>query len=232
MRISILGDSISTYASYSRNVISPDPWSNYYPGETDVDDVTKTWWWETIRQLNGTFLSNDSIGGTCVAAYTNINDDSSHLGPKWCMNNQNRINDLCNTLNGQTINPELIMFFGGFNDCCQSNDNFDIDLFVNSYSNVIRMMFEKYSNSITILCITPYNCGLVNDKGNYNQVCSGIATVVNHYRSYGYDCKLVSLMDINLSINNGTADGLDHPTPTGMRHIADRVAYVQQYGYQ
>ncbi|MEE1249969.1 MAG: SGNH/GDSL hydrolase family protein [Lachnospiraceae bacterium] len=188
MKISVMGDSMSTFQGYSNNIIDPnDHGGNYYPtNESSVNTVDKTWWWKTIGQLNATIVSNDSIGGSCI---------------------------------------------GGYNDACQSA--FDAKLFINSYSNLVRMIFERYSNKITILCITPYKCKSMEQiEAKYLDVCNGIATVVNHYRSYGYDCKLVSMMDMYFCTDNGFCNNNDHPTAAGMQQIADRVAYVQQYGYQ
>ncbi|MBE5947056.1 MAG: hypothetical protein E7259_09020 [Lachnospiraceae bacterium] len=236
MKISVLGDSVSTYAGFSNNVVGSDPWSNYYPNTqiNDVNSVTKTWWWEAIRQLTGNteanILVNDSIGGTCVAYYDEVIDNVNHLGSKWCMNNQARIDDLGDPSTSSVNHPDIIMFFGGFNDACQLN--FNSNTFYNQYVETLRKMFNTYSNSITVLCITPFNCEVMSlNSQKYNEVCNKIAAAVNHFRTYGYDCKLVSLMDINLVYNNG-ADINSHPSESGMRQIADRVAYVQQYGYQ
>ena len=231
MKISVMGDSMSTFQGYSNNIIDPnDHGGNYYPtNESSVNTVDKTWWWKTIGQLNGTIVSNDSIGGSCIGGYNDA--DVSHSGSKFRMNQQARVNDLGDPNTSSSNHPDLIMVFGGYNDACQSA--FDAKLFINSYSNLVRMIFERYSNKITILCITPYKCKSMEQiEAKYLDVCNGIATVVNHYRSYGYDCKLVSMMDMYFCTDNGFCNNNDHPTAAGMQQIADRVAYVQQYGYQ
>ena len=226
--ISVLGDSISTFQGYSNNVIDQRYPGIYYPCN-DVNSVEKTWWWNVSVQLGGRIVSNDSIAGSCVAGYNRA--ESDHSGQKWCMNNQLRINDLGESNVSSSNHPDIIMFFGGINDVCQ--DDFNNETFINSYSNAVRMMFERYSNKITILCITPYATErLTTAKRNltrFQQACSGIALVVNLYRNYGYDCKLISLQDIELQDNE--QDVLGHPTKAGMDRIADRVAYVQQHGY-
>ena len=240
MKISILGDSISTYNGFSNNIVDPQHVGYYYPHEEEnannnVTMVTQTWWWEAIRQLTGNteqnILVNDSIAGTCVAYYNSNIDNYYHLGAKWCMNNQVRIDDLGDSDVTSDNHPDIIMFFGGYNDACQND--FNEDTFYNQYVETLRKMFNTYSNSITVLCITPYDCDLmrlISEK--YHKVCNKIAMAVNHFRTYGYDCKLVSLMDIYLDKNDGSVDLKYHPNITGMRQIADRVAYVQQYGYQ
>lgn len=240
MKISVLGDSISTYDGFSNNIVDPQYVGYYYPQSdttlnNDVTMVTQTWWWEAIRQLTGNteqnIVINDSIAGTCVAYYNSNTDNIYHLGEKWCMNNQIRINDLGDSNITSSNHPDIIMFFGGFNDACQID--FKADTFYNQYIETLRKIFNTYSSNITILCITPYYCGTMESNlNNYTTVCNKIAAAVNHFRTYGYDCKLVSLMDISLSYNNGGADLSDHPSVLGMRQIADRVAYVQQYGYQ
>ena len=182
-----------------------------------------------IKQINySPIVSNDSIGGSCVADY-GIEDDNHHTGKKWCMNNQTRINDLGDSSTSSSNHPNVIMFFGGTNDICQSGV-FKNEDFINSYSNAVRMMYERYSNSITVLCITPYSNSYLTtnaESGNdvrFGQVCAGIALVVNHYKAEGRRCKLVSLQDINLV--EGIDANVGHPTASGMHTIADRVAYV------
>ena len=48
--------------------------------------------------------------------------------------------------------------------------------------------------------------------------------------TYAGDCKLVSLQDIKMQ-QFGDIDDIWHPNKLGMDKIADRVAYVQKYGY-
>lgn len=227
VKVSVLGDSISTYENYSNNVIDRNDPAIYYPvNEPTVNSVTKTWWWDAILQMGGQIVSNDSIAGSCVVNYSSL---MGHASGRFCMNNQARINDLGDSNVTSSNHPDVIMFFGGTNDICQSGV-FKNEDFINSYSNAVRMMYERYSNSIAVLCITPYSNSYLTtnaESGNdvrFGQVCAGIALVVNHYKAEGRRCKLVSLQDINLV--EGIDANVGHPTASGMHTIADRVAYV------
>lgn len=243
MKISVIGDSISSYSGITSNIIDAAPsyyypHSDYYEDGTGVDSVNKTWWKLAIQQL-GTLVKVDSVGSSTVGNYYGTEQSR-------CMNQQSRVNNLGSASTSSSSHPDMVMIFGGFNDLLLSDasgyeqsygSGYHIDRFVNNYSNLVRMIFERYSNSITVMCITPYRCGLLTHWNTssyitrFNNCCSGIGTVVNHYRNYGYDCKLVDLHELNLNQTNHTADENDHPTSTGMQAIANKVVYVQQYGY-
>lgn len=247
MKLSVLGDSYSTFEGFSNNVIDPAEESklfNYYP-RGEVGAVSDTWWAKVCEKLGGTMVSNDSIAGTCVADY-NITPESRHESGKWCMNQPKRICDLGDSDVSSPNHPDIIMVFGGTNDMCREQFGIDkteaqikeaTDLFVNTYSNVIRQIFERYSSSITILCITPCHSSLVGgNERALNAICGGIGVVVEHYRQYGYDCKLVNTQKVDLTQGmegeneEEYSDG--HPNALGMSAIAARVIDVQLHEYQ
>lgn len=226
IKISILGDSISTLEGFSNNVVMNDDHDCYYPNsENDVTQLDETWWKEACRQLQGTLLINDAIGGTCVGYYNSTQDNYNHLGSNWCMNNSTRIEDLHGS--SSTDYPDVIFVFGGTNDLCQND--FNQQTFANNYSNMINLIHTRYPNA-KIVCITPYQCYLTSDHNpqitfdNLNTVCYWI----NHITTLYPNCYLCSLQDIHLSGNNTPpdADSHDHPNVKGMRIIADRVAFV------
>ena len=64
-KLSVIGDSISTYEGYI-----PSEYKTYYPRGT-VDDVKKTWWNKVIREAGMNLLSNCSwSGSTCIGDQT------------------------------------------------------------------------------------------------------------------------------------------------------------------
>ena len=74
LRISILGDSYSTYQNYipeGNEVWYFDPIDTK---RTDVSDVQQTWWWQVVK--NGGYLleKNDSYSGATIC-YTGYNDE-------------------------------------------------------------------------------------------------------------------------------------------------------------
>lgn len=241
-RISILGDSISTLNGFSNNIIDSNYPGNYYPHSgNNVTNFNQTWWGDAINQLGGTIISNDSIGGTCVGYYSTNNYDSLHLGSKWCMDKQLRVSDLGQTNPNSTLSPTRIFFFGGTNDLCQNYTN-PIDIsnygnynnvtFKTHYLHTLQLIYNTYNYNPIVMCITPFKSPLTK-QGNdnytkFNDMCFHIADCVNYFRSFGYDCKLVSLQDIELTVSAGQLDASYHPTASGMHIIADRVAYVCQ----
>ena len=64
MKISILGDSISTYEGYSPSkAVFFDRYNSY---ETGIETVEDTWWMQVIRALDGELGFNDSLAGSTV----------------------------------------------------------------------------------------------------------------------------------------------------------------------
>ncbi len=64
-RISILGDSISTFAGYT-----PEEavfYDSYVQWETGVKSVEDTWWMQVIKALDGELGTNHSLAGSMVS---------------------------------------------------------------------------------------------------------------------------------------------------------------------
>ena len=94
--ISIMGDSISTFAGYL-----PKGNATYYPKNT-VQSVADTWWMQLITELDANLGVNESWSGSCVSVTS---------GERLPMVSLERIQNLDN--NGT---PNVILFFGGTND--------------------------------------------------------------------------------------------------------------------
>lgn len=98
MKVSILGDSYSTFQGY----LSPNANPTYYPNlKTEVTDVTQTWWHLFITRNNLILEFNNSYSGSTVALKPNMKR-SSYV---------ERYPELGN--------PDLIFIFGGTNDSWQ-----------------------------------------------------------------------------------------------------------------
>lgn len=112
LRISILGDSYSTFEGY----ITPDtnePW--YYlpdsPGkakENDVDAVEQTWWWQVIQRLDAELVINNSYSGSPIG-YTGYiekeGEGHADYKPRSFITRAPNLGD-----------PDLILICGGTND--------------------------------------------------------------------------------------------------------------------
>lgn len=98
-KISILGDSISTFAG-----ASPSGGEYYGPGfasVTGVSSVQDTWWMQVIHALGGELLANDSWSGSTVAA--------SGLMPACSLSRLRK-------LAPDGVTPDQILVFTGLND--------------------------------------------------------------------------------------------------------------------
>lgn len=220
-KISVLGDSMSTLYGYSNNVVNPNEHNEYYP-RNDVSELQDTWWGKIANDTNSNLVCVDAISGTSVAAYDINNNADTHQGPIWCMNSVARVNNLGTPTVAQN-NPDLILFFGGTNDLCQTN--YDVNQFMLQYANILNMMTQRYTNA-QIVCISPYKNVLtyLNDPNKYELMLYAMSQVVLG-RS---NCHFVSLKDVvlrNVYETSGPAekDNEEHPTKAGMSIIANYV---------
>ena len=103
LRISILGDSYSTYQNYI-----PEGNAIWYfepmdAKNTDVSDVRQTWWWQVVK--NGGYLleKNESYSGATIC-YTGYNDEDYSE---------------CSFITRlpRVGSPDILLIFGNTNDC-------------------------------------------------------------------------------------------------------------------
>lgn len=107
-RISILGDSVSTFDGYlpaGNRPRYPDPQNP----QCDVRDVHLTWWMRLIDRLDACLGVNESWAGSRVGNCESYDHDD--VGPGAAMASVRRIRNL-----GANGIPDIILFFGGAND--------------------------------------------------------------------------------------------------------------------
>lgn len=129
-RVSVIGDSISSYQGYSDIFY-------YSPVKMPVSEM----YWQRFIDSNSDMElgSINAIGGSNVYAPC---DESCY---DWTMQSNYRIDKLDN--NGV---PDIVIAFGGIND---KSD--DLMLFCNAYYNMIHRIREMYPNTM-IICVAPY----------------------------------------------------------------------------
>lgn len=105
VKVSIIGDSISTYQGWC----DTSKGGAYYPkSNCDVDDVSKTWWYRLIydKMSYGKFEKNISAGNTTIVQ--NTTGDSSAYWYGW---------DFCTRLKKLGLgDPDVVFIHGGTND--------------------------------------------------------------------------------------------------------------------
>lgn len=204
-RVSLLGDSITTYQGYT-----PYPNNYQYPKSsyTDFTSVTQTYWYQIIyNKMSGAILEvNSSYTGTCVQNTT----DKGHPGYGFLQ----RYVEL-----GY---PDIILINGGTNDAWsfslpvgELNFNFATDAldtyqFAQAYDKLIRLLKERYPSS-AIGCIIGDNV-MDPSKTEYAQV---IRDVCSHY----------NLPYAEVVFADRAASTYDnvHPNPSGMADMANQI---------
>ena len=197
LRISILGDSYSTFQGYIPE--GNETWY-YTPADTsrtDVDNVTQTWWWQVINQAGCLIEKIDSYSGATISNHGYNNEDYSYRSFV--------------TRLPRLGSPDVIFIFGGTND-----DWAGAELGEYQYENFTRSDLYTYRPALAYL--------LQQSKERYPNVKiyfiinSGLqkefvesTKVICRY----YDIPLIELKDIDKKQN--------HPTVKGMKSIAQQV---------
>lgn len=118
-KISILGDSISTFRGYIPTADGLNlAHRARYPQDNLLSDVNLTWWMRIINECGAHLGINDSWAGSTVGnkMYGNKGD----RGEDAAMASLTRIKNL-----GANGAPDVIFFFGGTNDMCCEHGDFD-----------------------------------------------------------------------------------------------------------
>ena len=253
-RLSILGDSISTFVLTSEKVNgkAPEGCVTNYPGNvvqyqnSDVTSASLTWWGRVINHFGMELGINESWAGSCIA----YNPDSTNGGKYTadnCLCSATRIGHL-----GENGTPDIIIVFGGTNDInhhragsgntlryavgemdAEHNpydfENFPMvtDTYYGSITTMLLQIQHSYPNA-TILMLLPYFC-------TYTHTSSGdIATPYDQdewSKAAINVCKYlgVEYLDLRTIINlydvsSLLFDGL-HPKANGMEAIAKAVIH-------
>ena len=109
-KLSILGDSISTYSGISSNTSANSTIGNnasYYPGSIGtVKSAAETWWMQAIDTLGMDLCVNNSWSGRGA---TNMDGNTSRIGYTHCT-------ELHNNTGSVAVNPDIIAIYLGTND--------------------------------------------------------------------------------------------------------------------
>ena len=226
--ISILGDSISTFAGY---IPTADGFNlehlSRYPQDNLLTDVNETWWMQVINTLDAKLGINDSWRGSMVSGYASVTSGST--GANAAMSNLQRIKNL-----GANGNPDVILFYGGTNDYAHLSvlGTFtpetapkSVDLETASWNNLadayiqtlLRLQYY-YPNAEIVALLPTYTTSYYSneklEKGN-----TLLAEICQHYSITYLDLRNCGITSAELP------DGI-HPSAKGMDYIADMVVDV------
>ncbi len=132
-RISVLGDSISTYIGYN-----PVGYPVYYKDdnsyENEIESVNDTWWKQVIDALDGELCINNSYSGSLVFG----NVSSSACSEERC----SKLHD--------TNKPDIILVYIGTND---RGYGIEVKKFYDAYCTMLLRMKKNYP-AAKIVCAT------------------------------------------------------------------------------
>lgn len=236
LKVSIMGDSISTYrgVSYSNEV---------YP-TGDVNEINKTWWGMSFNELGFTLGENISWGSSMFnrnGYYTGDKSDTTRCYFKdkepnvktSCFFSDERIIAL-----GKNGNPDIIIIYGGSNDMNSSLTKFgsysnltDTSTFIAAFSTLITKIKTRYPNA-RLFGIIPNRIpksesnNLTNER--WETFYSIYKTVFNYYKIPYADLSTTVLQELygtDGSLKDHTyffSDNL-HPRYEGMKIIKNEV---------
>ncbi len=221
-RISILGDSISTFAGYIPEAdgvnLAHRP---RYPQDDLLCDVNETWWMRVIISIGAELGVNDSWAGSTVT--NTLDENIKDAGPDVAMASLTRIRNL-----GAEGTPDLILFYGGTNDAGKKavkgsfipKDSPDFaatkwQSFADAYTEAICRIRYYYPNA-ELLCITPALSGGYYDNARLSEFADLIIDICSYY-----NIKYVDLRSSGI-VPDMLPDRL-HPNAEGMNCIYNAV---------
>lgn len=238
-KISILGDSISTYEGWNNNTSYNSTIGNnaVWYTSSKIDSVNKTYWKRTIDDLSLELCVNNSWSGSEV---TNYYDDTS----AGCLTRATNLHN-----DNENIEPDIIVVYLGINDyysvdglgTYSSMDEIynsatkeyiaDTKLFAPAYATMLHKVVNRYKTA-DVYCMNLIPIGATKETEKlslYNDVISSVASDLN--------CNLVDIFNesgINVSnISTYTIDGT-HPTADGHYLLSEclKKTLLKNYLYE
>lgn len=226
-KLSILGDSISTYEGWI-----PDGYAEFFPMLGEVETVDETWWKMVMDDTGMQFCANSSsAGSTCVGDSTGIDD------PKFACSNY-RIDDLIG--NGGVYPDIIIVYMGtndlltgvplGENDGTQSVEEGMIETFSDAYTLILDKLESQYPGA-QIFCCTLAQIGdwgvvhpfetFINSQGLSSEDYSRQIEIIAENRAFN----TIDLLNCGITVKNMqkyVTDGV-HLNTEGMKLVRDAV---------
>ena len=224
-KISILGDSISTFAGWI-----PTGNAVYYHGNNcGVTNVNQTWWKRVIDKLNLELCVNNSWSGSRMTTIGGVNQAG-------CMNR-------CESLHTSTSEPDIIIIYLGTNDyhsvslgLYDGTQTFPTDTtkFREAYAICLKKVLTRYPNAkvytSTLICGERVSTVEFPEKNSNNELVKkwndsireisdlfGVPVIEMHKCGITYQ---------NANVTMGDFDGQKrflHPNALGMEYMSEKV---------
>ena len=235
--LSIMGDSITTFAGWTPVADGHNlTHRNRYPQSNLFTDVQYCWWYKLFNDLGMKLGINDSWAGSRVNCISDTN--SGDQGPDACMAGLTRITNL-----GSNGTPDLILYYGGTNDCGHDDGtswvlgSFDstanhhsVDLtshkwssFADAFKCSIMRMQYFYPNAKIIVMLPTY-CTSYYTMGKLDQYNEVIKEICDYFGVPVLDLRQCGINWQNKGWTLG--DGI-HPTAAGAdliyRYVKEKI---------
>lgn len=214
-KISILGDSISTFNGYI-----PNGQPTYYP-KPGMTNVEYTWWKKFMDATGTKLLKNDSWSGSTVT--TNAGEPGAGCGVR------------ATTLG----NPEIIIVYMGINDYGNNVDIGSYDFktipsdttkFKEAYALMLYKIQANSPNSQVFCCTLPPTGGYPNFPHQTGKgfLLKDFNDAIRDCCQY-FGCEIIDLSSSGITYNNykiyygENGDSTTHPNQLGMNLIANKV---------
>jgi|SRR5690606_4779255 len=197
-KVSILGDSYSTFANHI--VPGNDPWYPHWDNKNDVVQVEQTWWHQLLQEYDGTMEVNNSYSGATICNTGYGGDNSSWSSFITRMTNLG--------------SPNTIIIMGGTNDAWAGSPigNYKYSDWTDNDKKSFRPAFAYMLDYLKTNHPNARIINVVND-GLKAEITNSQAEICAHY----------NVMNIQLQ-NINKQEG--HPSIAGMVSIKNQIADV------
>lgn len=230
-RISILGDSISTFTGYSY------PGNRCrYPQDNLLTDVNLTYWMRLINHFGMVLGISETWAGSRVS--NTASTDSGDVGPNRCIASATRIGHL-----GENGTPDIILVNAGTNDIGASVTvgtfntespmnytdeeiaNLPVDTFADAYRTMLIRLQKSYPTSM-IVCLLPNYTTSYYTPAKADQYCEIIKEACDYFGIKWFDMRTCGITIFNRATY--LPDGI-HPNASGMKLMFEELNKDFQY---
>ena len=201
MRVSIIGDSISTFEGYN-----PDGYLTKYPCG-NVKTVEQTWWHQLISRNEWELVENNSYSGSRISNTSIIQTENTNFADDSRLYN---------------YNSDIIIIFGGTNDFGAVLNQPTLEEFIEKYKYMVNTLIEKNPNTILYLC-TPLVRHDLKKAQKHQFKLNDVAKTIKKISKEHDECKVIDLHKHKIKISDFFyVDGL-HPNIKGMKILSEWI---------